>query len=454
MKRISFFTCLVIATATGFAQNFPGYSSGNHSGVNGVFSNPASVVDSRYRWNANVLSLHTGVANNNASFRLKNIGTAFDNLADSVLFGNNAENANGAVNMDLHGPSFRMAINNKSGFAVTTRFRTVANIVDIDGQFIRSIRDDISPSSLPLVLQSDQDQKIILNGWSDWGLSYGRVLVDKGTHFLKGGITVKYLSGSANSYLNINNLEGTLDASLSNVYLTDASVRVAIDVSGVDFSEDFDIGDAFRFEGSGVGADLGFSYEYRPADGVPGAYKFRAGIALLDIGSIRYKTDADQSGDYTISIPSPAQWDPTDLDDKSVSEIKDYLDASPYFINNAGTNSSYSASLPTSLQLTLDYVIANGFSLNLASQVNLIRKKSIYNSFYCSTLMLTPGYELRNFFGVYLPVSYNTVSRLNAGLSLRVGPVFIGSGSIWNALVDKSRQADFHFGIQFGKLYK
>lgn len=454
MKNILFSVCCSMAAAAGLAQNFPGYISGSQTGVNGLFANPANAVDSRYRWNANILSLHSGVASNNASFSLKDIATTFDNLADSVLFGNRAENVNGMVNMDLHGPSFRLAINEKSGFAITTRFRTVANIADLDSRFIKSIRDDISPSSLPMVLQSDENQKILLNGWSDWGLTYGRVLMDKGTHLLKGGLTVKYLSGAANSYLNVRSLRGTLDANLSNVYLTDASGRISIGASGIDFSEDFDIGDAFQFEGSGMGADLGLMYEYRPASSLPGKYKFRAGIALLDIGSIRYKTDADQSGDYTINIPASAQWDPTHLDGKSISEIKDYLDGSPYFINNAGLSNRYTASLPTSLQLSLDYAVLNGFSLHLAGLVNLVKKESVYHSFYYSTVMLTPAYEPRDFLGIYLPVSYNSVSLLTAGLSVRVGPVFLGSGSIWNALVDKSRQADFHFGVQFGGLYK
>lgn len=453
MKKVFFSISFSIITATIFAQNFPSFTSGNYSGVNGVFTNPANVADNRYKWNINLMSLHAGVANNNASFSLSNIASTFDNDADSVFFGNSAKSTSGAISTDIHGPSFMFNVNSKNSFAFTTRLRVMANVVDMDGQLIQSINNDLSSStSFPVVLNSNQNQKFILNGWTDWGLTYGRVLVDKGAHFFKGGITVKYLAGATNSYFNIDNLKGTLDDDIvGNVYLTNASGKVAIGVGGIDISgDDFDAADALKFEGNGIGADIGFVYEYRPGNH-GNNYKFKAGIALLDIGSIKYKTNTDQSGDYSINVPPSSHWYPSDLDGKSVSEIKDYLEASPYFTNNTGINSSYKTSLPTTLRLDFDYAVNKKIFVNLGSNINLIKEKSIYNSFYYSTVSLTPRYEGRRI-GFYLPLSYNTLSKFNAGLSIKLGPVFFGSGSVINALMDKSKQADFHFGIQFGGL--
>ena len=36
------------------AQDFPGFRTGNYTGVNGVFFNPANIADSRYRWDFNL----------------------------------------------------------------------------------------------------------------------------------------------------------------------------------------------------------------------------------------------------------------------------------------------------------------------------------------------------------------------------------------------------------------
>ncbi|MEJ0101861.1 MAG: thrombospondin type 3 repeat-containing protein [Bacteroidota bacterium] len=114
---------------------------------------------------------------------------------------------------------------------------------------------------------------------------------------------------------------------------------------------------------------------------------------------------------------------------------------------------SYKVNLPTNLQVNADYAITKGLYVELAGQVNLAKKDNYYNSFYYNTVVLTPRFE-GSHFGVYLPLSYNEVSKFNAGISFRVGPVFFGSGSVFTALFDKSKQADVHFGINFGGLFK
>lgn len=453
MKKTSLFLFCISISILGFAQNFPGYNTSNYSGVNGVFSNPANVAGSKFKWNVNLLGLNAGVANNNASFSLKNIASTFDDDVDSLLFGDSKKNTSGLVNLDIQGLSFMFDVSKKSSIAFTSRIRVMANIADLDGQFIQSINDNLSSSTFPLTLQSNKNQKIIVNGWTDWGVTFGHTFLDKGPHFFKAGVTAKYLAGATNNYANIDNLNGTLDDNiLGDVYLTNATGKVTIGVAGIDFSDDdADFTDAVNFKSSGFGADLGFVYEYRPGNN--DAYKFKAGVAVLDVGSVKYTPDPTQSGSYTVNIPQGQQWFPEDLDDKSLSEIKDYLDASPYFTNNGASSASYKVSLPTTLQVNVDYAAAKNFFVNLGGQINLVPNSNIYSSFYYNSFMLTPRFE-NKVFGVYLPLSYNELSGFNAGLSFRAGPVFFGSGAIINAAMDKSKQADFYFGVRFGGLKK
>jgi hypothetical protein len=453
MKKTSLFLFCISISILGLAQNFPGYNTSNYSGVNGVFFNPANVAGSKFKWNVNLLGLNAGVANNNASFSLKNIASTFDDDVDSLLFGDSKKNTSGLVNLDIQGLSFMFDVSKKSSIAFTSRVRVMANIADLDGQFIQSINDNLSSSTFPLTLQSNRNQRVIVNGWTDWGITFGHTFLDKGPHFFKAGVTAKYLAGATNNYANIDNLNGTLDDNvLGDVYLTNATGKVTIGVAGIDFSDDdADFTDAVNFKSSGVGADLGFVYEYRP--GNKDAYKFKAGVAVLDIGSVKYTPDPDQSGSYTINVPQGAQWYPKDLDGKSLSEIKDYLDASPYFTNNGSSSTSYKVSLPTTLQLNIDYAAAKNFFVNLGGQINLVPNNNAYSSFYYNSFMLTPRFE-NKVFGVYLPLSYNELSGFNAGFSFRVGPVFFGSGAIINAAMDKSKQADFYFGVRFGGLKK
>ena len=83
MLKISttIFLLIFISTAS-FAQDFSGYRSGNYTGVNGVFFNPANIADSRYRWDFNLFSISTSLGNNKASFKLKDFGKTIN--TDSI----------------------------------------------------------------------------------------------------------------------------------------------------------------------------------------------------------------------------------------------------------------------------------------------------------------------------------------------------------------------------------
>lgn len=455
MKQFRLFTVLVLMSSVAFSQSYPGYRSGNYTGVNGVFFNPGSIADSRYRWDVNLISIHAGLGNSNLSFKLKNIGDAFGDNADSLLLGSGNKPTNGMVNLDVFGPSVMFNTSAKTSFAITTRFRTMANVANIDGSITDAI--DNEGTSFPLVLNSNANQKITVNGWTDIGASMATVLLNNGKHFIKGGLTLKYLAGTANTYANINKLKGTINEDIAgDVYLTNGSGSVAIGYAGIDI-DNFEASDAFKFNGSGFGGDLGFVYEYRP-DGEKTArsenkYKFKVGIALLDIGSIKYKPKSTDFGNYTINISPAQRWYPSDLDDKSIAEIKTYLDGSPYFTNNSSSSTSYKVKLPTNLQMNVDWAINRAFFVDLSGQLNLADKEDIYTSFYNNSVTLTPRYEARAF-GFYLPLNYNELTKFNAGVSLRMGPLFLGSGSVLTALLDKSKQADVHFGIRFGNLQK
>jgi hypothetical protein len=51
-------------------------------------------------------------------------------------------------------------------------------------------------------------------------------------------------------------------------------------------------------------------------------------------------------------------------------------------------------------------------------------------------------------------VSYSQLSKLNAGASFRVGPLYVGSGSVLSALLGSSHQLDGFVGVRFGGLQK
>ena len=441
------------------AQHLPGLSSGNYSGVHGVFSNPANIADSRYRFDVNLFSLNTLVANNQASYSLKNLSSGFktDSMENQV-FGKDAGPASGTMQVEVRGPAVMFNVGKKNSFALTTRGRVFANIVDIDGKLFNKISEDFrNDPSLPYTMSSGQNMRFTINAWSEIGASYGRVITQKGPHFLKGGITLKYLAGAANGYIAIDNFNGTIDQDViaQDAFLRNTTGSISTGFGGINIS-DMEGGDLLDMNSTGIGTDIGFVYEFRPGGSAlkSAPYKLKVGAAILDLGKIRYEKDMQRSGSYQFDITGSERLSLQELNELDLDDYNAFFEARPQHFAPSASNAetSYRVSLPTSLQLDVDYHVVKGFYVNTATQIALATSKTQgFNSRTYSGVTVTPRYEMKRL-GVYLPVNYNSLTKMNAGASFRFGPLFVGSGSIVSALMGKSKQADVYFGFRFGAL--
>lgn len=455
----------------GFSQDYSGYRTGNYTGVNGVFFNPANIADSRYRWDVNLVSVSALGGNNQASFKLKNLSESFN--ADSLenqLYGKNAGATSGLMSVSVLGPSFMFNATKKTAIAITSRARVMANVQEVDGTLLQQVVDGYtSDAGLPYTITSAQNMRVNMNAWSEFGASLGQIIMDKDKHFLKGGVTLKYLAGVGNTYLQIKDLTATIneDKISEQAYLSNTSGRLGIGFGGASF-DDFEASDLTSFDSQGFGFDIGFIYEFRPDQAKhrsgdnydwnrnENKYKLRIGVAILDIGSLKYKRDQSRSGAYDIGVTGAEKFYLSELSDVDLDDYKSFFDGRPqYFTPVVGSaESEYKVALPTTMQLDVDYNLYRRFYISLAGQFSLISNESKpYNSQYHNTFTLTPRYETGKF-GCYLPLNYNELTKFNAGLSVRFGPVFVGSGSVVTALLNESKQADVHIGIRFGVLHK
>ena len=451
------------------AQDFPGYSSGNYTGVNGTFFNPANIADSRYSWDFNLVSLNTYVGNNQASFKLKNIGQTRGDSMLNQFIGKNAGLTKALVNVVVHGPSLMINTSKKSAIALTTRARVMMNANDIHAPLANQITDGSSGDiSFPYTINSSANMSVGINGWTEYGFSYAMVITDKDKHFFKGGLTLKYLAGAANGYLNINSLKGTMDYDdiKEEAYLQNSTGNMQLGFGGINL-DDFEPNQLLAFKSRGIGADIGFVYEFRPGyekyrlddnswRNDMNKYKLRVGVALLDLGSLQYERDMQRSGAYNMDITGPEKWYVNELSDVAVDDLKNYFDTHPQYFTPGTANSEkkYKVALPSSLRVDADYHFNKGFYINVAGQLSLVNASGkAWNSYYYSSLTVTPRIESRKL-GLYIPVNYNQLTKLNAGVSVRLGQLFVGSGSALTALFGNSKQVDFHVGIRFGGLRK
>lgn len=470
MRKLLALSFCLSCSAFANAQDFLGIRTSNYAGVSSVFYNPANIADSRHRWDFNLVSAGATIGNDKATFKLSDLGKTLnlDSLKDKV-FSADAGSSNGFVSAAGYGPSFFFNLNKKSAIAFTSRARVMANIFDIDGKLANEIMDGAGNTNYPYSIASAHNMLVNANGWTEFGASYAREILNKGAHYLKGGVSLKYLAGVANASLQINKLNATIDydALEDDAYLTNSSGTIGLDFGGVAVST-LETSDLLKFKSTGFGVDLGFVYEYRPDTSAAmrnGAgdlrrdlnkYKFRLGVALLDAGSISYERDLDRSGGYTMQIGPSQRFYLRALADAGIDEFKDTLNKYPQFFApvTGMSTGKYSVSTPATLQVNADYQVHKGFYLNLASQVSLLNSRTKWNSSqYYSSVVLTPRIE-NSGFGFYLPVSYNSLTNVTAGASLRLGNFFVGSGSILSAALGGSKAADLFIGLHIGSLHK
>ena len=358
---------------------FPGIRSSNFAGVNGALTNPASIAATPYRFDVNLASADASIANDRASLRLQDVfsGTFNADSLRSKIFGKNAGPASGIANVAIIGPSFMFNLNKRSAFAFTTRARAIMNVQDMDGKLVdQIINNPLDPSSFPYTISSKENMRLSLNAWSEFGATYARVLTSNEHFTLKAGATVKYLAGAANAYMNISQLNTTvnLDVFHQTAYLNNSTGVIGVGFGGANLTN-FKSSDLTKFNGSGAGIDLGFVYELNEAkENAFGLHdhKFSLGISLLDIGSLKYQRDQQRSGSYAIGITGSEKLSINEIDTVNFDNYNRFFASRPqYFTTKPGSNdASYRVALPTTVQLTTDYHFGGGLYVNASAHIS------------------------------------------------------------------------------------
>ncbi len=446
------------------SQSFIGLNTSNYAGVSGVFFNPAYAADSRYRWSASLLQFDLSIANNTASYKLGDLQNSLD--GDELLKNlYNNKHAFAQANVDLLGPSVMFNVSPKTSFAITTRARAMVTLSDVDGHLVEAVKStDASVGDFEL---TNNNTSISVNGWAEAGLTWGNVLYDNGKNFLKSGVTVKYLGGISNNTIAAKNVNSSVEYDGNQYVAVNASGGVGIAFAGITLSslDDFETGDLTKFDGSGIGFDLGLSYEFRPDaaaytsadsshDRAENKYKLKFSVALLDAGSIKYNKKPESSGDFLVDFKSNESLN-LDVLNTDIENLSTALSANPSFFTPIPSSSAgtYKVSLPTRLRADLDYHIHEGFYVNVATQLSLNKKNEMFKTRYYNNTVLTPRIEGKAL-GFYLPLQVNDVTGFNAGAAFRLGPLVAGSSNILSAL-GSSKMVNVYFGLRLaGSMFK
>ena len=450
MKKFTFSVVLLLLSLSLKAQSHIGFLTDSYSGVHGVISNPANITDSRFKADINLVGL--SMFGSNDYYGINVLDATKDGYSFDLEAKTHSKDANSAaINIDVLGPSFMFNLNKNSSIAIFTRARTFVNVNDINGTLIESIDDDSTDD----YSFNEGNMNILGHSWAEVGITYARTLFNKDQHFLKGGLSIKYLKGFGSAYAQGRDV--TLDYDADGTDLGGGETTGSITTSGnltyarfVDFdNEDYDY--EVPDNANGFGGDLGFVYEWRPkyADYKTDAsslnsfkhknkYKLKIGVSITDIGFIDYKDGIKEAYNIANTNLNEDDFDGTD-------NIGDLLNTF-YTRTNAATG--YKVDLPTALHINADWSFTNKLYLNLNTDFSLMSKNRITANRISNTVSLTPRFESK-WFSFYMPLSVIENNGFRVGAGLRAGPLYMGSGSVISAFTsDNNREADVYAGLK------
>ena len=461
MKNI-YIIVFILFVQNVYSQNYLGYAESNYSGLIGNRFNPANIADNRLRIDFTILGQNFNLANNymyfdggdlsiKPPFFSEGAGINYKDIPDGEGI-----NMNLQLNFDI---GIMFSINEDIGIGLYVRPRASMWGNGLSQRFIDEMIgvsdiEDFSDTSFSV---SDENMFNTAMVWNEFVFNYGQVIIKNKEHFLKAGVDIKILQGVGAYYAKAEGLSFDFDSE-SDTEFTNASGEVEIA-----YSEGINIDDVISKPSNlplGVGFGFGVVYEWRPnwknhqystADEEniwrrdENKYKLKVGVSVLDIGSIKYSM-----GEYStnLDIINPS-FSSNDFPSDNLEELYNFSQDPENGIFKAGERpDDLKLSLPTKLNLFVDYNIYKGFYVSMLSSMSMLSSTNYLSVSEYSYYSLSPRFESK-YFDVSLPVNYSDISGLNWGLSLRTGGFFIGTSDLSSLLSSSEISgASVYFGFR------
>lgn len=487
MKKLYFIASFFVACLTGFSQDFQGLQTSNYAGVISVYSNPANIADSRMTFDMTLFGLHVdaqnnyvGVKRNSLKYQRTDTGIVFPAWQETdknspnyyknniYTYDKSPKDKSIYLNTRVMLPSFMVSLNHKNSIAFNWSIRNYVNVDGISPNMAKLAYEEFVYPSLWVTNLNNKKFSVNQMLWGEYGLTYARVINEKGKHFLKAGATVKLLQGLDAVYLRIENLDynfttsDTLSLFKSEVsYGHSDNLDPLVNAFGTTDDVWGTFKENYKFKSyPGFGFDIGAVYEFRPEyekhkfdmDGEKGLwyrdhnkYKLKASFAINDIGGIRFKK-GEYSSDFTADV---SMWDLRSIDVNGVGQF-DTLMKNTFGLKESET--TFKMALPTSINAGLDYHIWKTFYVALNANICNLQKNKEARVHDWTSISLAPRFD-HKWFGYTLPITYNTQTAVRGepimmGSMLRLGPLMFGTNNLLGLIKKDVFGANLYFALK------
>ncbi len=461
LKNTSLFVFLG-ASLCASAQEQLGLRIENYSGVTSLALNPAAVAATYpLAWDINLASAGLFGSNNILYFEnasIFKVVSAADNVA-----ANRALELGGAANPKA---IYNFFNNSKSKYIfASSRLDLPSVVFNFESGhsigLVSSLRILAGSPEMPalsnyyLIKNASPGQTLGLDpfqlggmSWAEIGLNYAyRADLENGDG-LAIGATVKYLMPFQG--LSINNYT-TVRFGLP----TQGTVRV--DTANVEFAFTNRSNNDQNIRGNGFGIDIGAMWVSKPDD--EGNYEWKLGVSFLDIGSAKFKEDAQvhrlkSSVSFTMSQADLAGLTPSNATTEIFRRISNRMLGAT---NRTLTGTAFDLALPTAMCLQGDVKLVgladDNFYVGGILVQRLVRSGARVVT-RPNLIALTPRWETR-WFSAMMPISMLEWRKFNLGLSGRIGFLVLGSDNLLSFFRQKElASGDFYVGLRINPFNK
>jgi hypothetical protein len=439
LKKLPASVIFCLITIAAYPQSYHAINGSPYAGVSSMYVNPASTVNSAYKWDLTIFSVQEvnsqtlGTINDGSLLNYTNAYTEFTNGNRSRFFHGN---------LDITLFNARIKLDQKSALAFGIRGRAFIN-----SKIMPFVYKD-SLSSTQSFLYENKVENFLQgfgthSGWVEINFNYSRILKQTYNTRLTAGATIAYTRGISGAHANV--VHATYleekDNNNNNFYILTGGSALAEYSSNYDSLSDYKsvAGNTKAFlkdTKSGFNLNIGAEYLFkneRPYDDdalTSENYDWKIGISILDIGKNKYRPI---NGSFYAGNPKFTTSDTSLINNlnnaNSLSAVRDTL--ANYFNTLDSLSSPFTISNPTRLTVSVDKNLGNHFYINGQLNINFystdptakLRTREI------NLLTITPRWET-NKFGLYLPVQYNTQGQIWVGGAAKLGPLLIGFHSL------------------------
>jgi hypothetical protein len=358
MKRKLIIPIFLFVTLICNSQERLGITNSNYSSTNAIQLNPSASVDSRTYMQLNLIGAHA-YAKTNFGY-LPNF--SYQDILKTQDFKRSppGEKKFLYAALGLEGPSYIIS-KRQFGAGFFTRLRNVTDMRHVTYEMASVLLEGGSfnmSSSTNIMGQKFKNAKFSSMTWMEYGINFGRMIKKEQDILVTFAGNLKYNSGISLTYANIREFD-SYDDGKGSFGINQLDARVKRSEPGLN-------------TGKGIGLDLGVTYKITHgyvdkymANSIQSNcdyvdYKFKIGVALRDMGFVRFK-----KGTTDTRVVGSGHFDPYHSDTS-------FATAMQFNFSNTTDHNSILASLPTSAVGQFDWNFDNNVYLNVTAVKNLV----------------------------------------------------------------------------------